>query len=160
MSNRLYTKTEAGRAALAERGRSLAPAERQVLILCDGERDLEDLLELLPEETLMPALAHLTVRGLVAARPAPAKVRVKPVELSEAQRFRLIVILATAMATELGFIARISAQLQIERAQTIGELQGVVELLCKHLDNTPLMALRLNKLRQLAGSDRDPSATS
>jgi len=90
MNNVLHTKTDAGRAALGERGRSLAPAERQVLILCDGERDIEDLLELLPEETLTPALVHLTTRGLIVAQPAPRKVRLKPVELSEAQRYRLI----------------------------------------------------------------------
>jgi hypothetical protein len=41
-------------------------------------------------ETLTPALVHLTTRGLIVAQPAPRKVRLKPVELSEAQRYRLI----------------------------------------------------------------------
>jgi hypothetical protein len=157
MNNMLYTKTDAGRSAVADRGRSLAPAERQVLVLCDGERDLEDLRELIPEDILTPALALLVHRGLLAAQPSAPKVRLKPVELSEAQRYRQVVTLATSMATDLGFIARISAQLQIEKAQTVSELQGVVELLCKHLSKTPLMALRLNKLRQLAATEINPS---
>jgi hypothetical protein len=56
------------------------------------------------------------------------------------------------MAVDLGFTARIKAQLQIEKAQTLNDLSDTVALLCKHLQKTPLMALRLNKLRQLAGT--------
>jgi hypothetical protein len=42
-----------------------------------------------------------------------------------------------AMVVELGFTARIKAQLQIEKAQSLQDLAGVVELLCKHLRSTP-----------------------
>jgi hypothetical protein len=58
--------------------------------------------------------------------------------------------LATSMVVELGFTARIKAQLQIEKAQSLQDLTGVVELLSRHLKSTPLMTLRLNKLRELA----------
>ncbi|MGZ5195628.1 MAG: hypothetical protein ACXWJM_12185, partial [Ramlibacter sp.] len=87
-----------------------------------------------------------------AAPPRAAKP--ETVELTAAERFRAIVELATSLAVDLGFAARVKAQLQIERASTVDDLTQVVALLCKHLTdqhkNTPLMALRLNKLRQLA----------
>lgn len=57
---------------------------------------------------------------------------------------------------DLGFTARVKAQLQIERADTVSDLSNVVTLLCTHLTDrnkdTPLMSLRLNKLRQLAAA--------
>jgi len=118
----LYIKTEAGRGEVQSRTRPLSPSQRQVLILCDGERHLEDLDAMMPPE----------------------------VELSEADRYRAAVELATSMAVDLGFTARVRAQLQIEKAQSMEDLTGVVDLLCKHLKATPLMALRLNKLKQLA----------
>ena len=62
----------------------------------------------------------------------------------------VLAMIFSAMAVDLGFTARVRAQLQIEKAQSMEDLTGVVELLCKHLKATPLMALRLNKLKQLA----------
>jgi len=147
----LYIKTDAGRNEVQGRTLQLTPSQRQVLILCDGERQLDDLLEMIPAEALKASLAHLCGQGLLKTRAAPPRVvKSEPVELDEAQRYRAIVELATSMAVDLGFAARIKAQLQIERAQTVADLTGVVELLCTHLKSTPLMALRLNKLRQLA----------
>ena len=147
----LYVKTEAGRSELQARTLSLSPSQRQVLILCDGERQFDDLLEMVPAETLKATLEHLCGQGLLEAKAAaPRAVKAAPVELDDAERYRAIVELATSMAVDLGFTARIKAQLQIERAQTVEDLTGVVELLCTHLKSTPLMALRLNKLRQLA----------
>lgn len=151
----LYVKTEAGRAEVQGRTLPLTPSQRQVLILCDGERQLDDLLEMIPEASLRAALEQLLVQGLLEGRAVPARaVKPPPVELSDAERFRAIVELATSLAVDLGFTARIKAQLQIERANTVSDLTQTVDLLCKHLTeqhkNTPLMALRLNKLRQLA----------
>ncbi len=148
----LYVKTESGRSELLSRSRPLTPAQRQVLILCDGERHLEDLAEMMPADQIRPALDHLMGTGLLALKDEAVKVRLAEVPLTDTDRYRAIVELATSMAVDLGFAARIRAQLQIERAQTVQDLTGVVELLCKHLKNTPLMALRLNKLRQLAGT--------
>lgn len=147
----LYVKTEAGRSEVQGRTRPLTPSQRQVLILCDGTRHIEALGDMVKAESLEPALRHLLELGLVVLQDA-APVAAKPVEvvLSESDRYRAIVELATSMATDLGFAARIKAQLQIERAQSVQDLTGVVDLLTKHLKNTPLMALRLNKLRQLA----------
>ena len=147
----LYVKTESGRSEVQARSRPLTPSQRQVLILCDGERQLDDLLEMMPADTLRAALGQLCEQGLLQGKAAPPRaVKPQPVELDDAQRYRAIVELATSMAVDLGFTARIKAQLQIEKAQTVNDLTGVVELLTKHLKSTPLMALRLNKLRQLA----------
>jgi len=151
----LYVKTEAGRGEVQGRTLPLTPSQRQVLILCDGERQLDDLLEMIPEASLKAALEQLCAQGLLEGRAVPQRaVKPPPVELNDAERFRAIVELATSLAVDLGFAARIKAQLQIERANTVSDLTQTVDLLCKHLTeqhkNTPLMALRLNKLRQLA----------
>ena len=146
----LYVKTEAGRSEVQARTLPLTPSQRQVLILCDGARHVEDLGEMMRAEALKPALDFLLQAGLVALQDAAPVVKPAEVELTESDRYRAIVDLATSMATDLGFTARIKAQLQIEKAQSVSDLTGVVDLLCKHLKSTPLMALRLNKLRQLA----------
>jgi hypothetical protein len=146
----LYIKTEAGRGEVQSRTRPLSPSQRQVLILCDGERHLEDLDAMMPPEAVKPALFQLVGMGLLTLKDGTAKAKPPEVELSEADRYRAAVELATSMAVDLGFTARVRAQLQIEKAQSMEDLTGVVELLCKHLKATPLMALRLNKLKQLA----------
>lgn len=146
----LYVKTDAGRSEVQGRAHPLTPSQRQVLILCDGERHLEDLREMMPAESFKPALDHLIAAGLLVLRDATPKVKPVEVELSESDRYRAVVELATSMAVDLGFTARIKAQLQIEKAQSMQDLTGVVDLLCKHLKATPLMALRLKKLKQLA----------
>jgi hypothetical protein len=148
--NMLYVKTDAGRSEVQGRTHPLTPSQRQVLILCDGERHFEDLTDMIPPDTLKAAMDHLLKAGLVTLQDTVVKVKAVEVELTEAERYRAIVELATSMAVDLGFTARIRAQLQIEKAQSVQDLTGVVDLLCKHLHNTPLMTLRLNKLRQLA----------
>jgi hypothetical protein len=148
----LYVKTEAGRSEVLRRTLPLTPAQRQVLILFDGERHLEDLGDMMPASAVRPAFEHLLASELIVLKDSAPKEKPVVVELTEAERYRAVVELATSMATELGFTARIKAQLQIEKAQTLGDLTGVVELLCKHLQKTPLMALRLAKLRQLSGT--------
>jgi hypothetical protein len=146
----LYVKTEAGRGEVQSRARPLSPSQRQVLILCDGERHVEDLGEMMPGDAVKPALLQLVGMGLLTIKDGTPKIKPVAVELTEADRYRAAVQLATSMAVDLGFTARIKAQLQIEKAQSLNDLTGVVELLCKHLKATPLMALRLNKLKQLA----------
>ena len=148
----LYVKTENGRQEVQGRTKALTPAQRQVLILCDGERHAEDLEQMIPAGALQPALERLIAMGLVNVADETPKVAPVEVELTEAQRYRASVELATSMAAELGFAARIKAQLQIEKAHSVQDLGAVVELLTRHLQNTPLMALRLNKLRQLASA--------
>ena len=148
----LYVKTDAGRNEVLHRTLPLSPAQRQVLILCDGERHVEDIADTMPADALRRVLDHLLASGLVLLKDAVVKEKPVEVPLTEAQRYRAVVELATSMAVDLGFTARIRAQLQIEKAQSMHDLTDVVALLCKHLHKTPLMALRLNKLRQLAGS--------
>lgn len=150
----LYVKTEAGRAELQARSVALTPAQRQVLILCNGERQHKDLLAMVPAETLKSALDQLCAHGLLESREAAvATAQVEPeVALSDSERYRAAVELATTMVGELGFTSRIKAQLQIERAQSLQDLQDVVELLCSHIKATPMMTGRLKKLRQLAAA--------
>lgn len=148
----LYIKTDVGRLELQARALPLTPSQRQVLILCNGERHEDDLLEMMPAETLKAALQQLREHGLLEARQVAPRVKAQPLVLNQAERYRAIVELATSMIVELGFTARIKAQLQIEKAQSLQDLTGVVELLSKHLKSTPLMTLRLNKLRELAAA--------
>ena len=58
----LYLKTDAGRAELQARSHPLSPSQRQVLILCDGARRYDDLLAMIPQATLEPAIGHRTAR--------------------------------------------------------------------------------------------------
>lgn len=150
----LYVKTDAGRAELQARSRPLSPSQRQVLILCNGERQHKDLLAMVPAETLSSALEQLCAHGLLELREVAGTVAAAEpvVELSDSERYRAVVELATAMAVELGFTARIKAQLQIEKAQSLQDLKDVVELLSSHLKATPAVTGRLNKLRQLASA--------
>lgn len=146
----IYAKTDAGRVEVQARNRSLSPSQRQVLILCDGERHVEDLARMVAPEALAAALDQLAAGGLLAMVDETVKVLPVEVELTASERYRAAVELATSMAAELGFAARVRAQLQIERAQSMGDLTQVVDLLCRHLQDTPLMSLRLGKLKQLA----------
>ncbi|MBC5765925.1 hypothetical protein [Ramlibacter albus] len=150
----MYLKSDAGRHEVQARSLALTPAQRQVLILCDGERYYEDLVEMMPAATLRPALEYLCEQGLLQPKDIARPVKEEPVPLDEASRFRAMVELATSMAVDLGFVARIQAQLAIEKAQNPQDLTGVVALLYRNLaehgKKTPLLALRLNKLRQLA----------
>lgn len=153
----LYLKTDAGREELQARRLPLTPGQRQVLILCDGERFYEDLVDMMPDASLQRAVESLVALGLLVARETERPPKAEPVVLSEAERFRAIVELATSMAVDLGFASRIKAQLAIERASSVSDLNGVVDLLYKNLaeqgKKTPLLGLRLNKLRQLARAE-------
>ena len=150
----IYLKTAAGRAEVLSRQLPLSPGQRQVLILCDGERHAEDLGEMIPPAALKAALEALTERGLLEVKHVAHVPKAEPIVLTEAERFRAMVELATSMAVDLGFAARIKAQLQIEKASSPQDLAGVVDLLYKNLaehgKKTPLLGLRLNKLKQLA----------
>jgi hypothetical protein len=153
----MFLKTEAGRREIQARTLALTAAQRQVLILCDGERYHEDLLEMMPAATLRVALEGLLARGLLESRDIERPPKEEPPQLDETERFRAMVELATSMAVDLGFVARIQAQLQIEKAQNARDLVGVVNLLHRNLaeqgKKTPLLGLRLNKLLQLATMD-------
>lgn len=63
-------KTELARTALAERDPALGPAERRLLILCDGKRPIDELTALLGPQTT-ERLQQLATAGFVAMqRPA------------------------------------------------------------------------------------------
>src|SRR4051812_30702656 len=121
----LYVKTDAGRNEVLHRTQALTPAHRQVLILCDGERHIEDIGDTIAADALRAALDHLLASGLLVLKDAVVKEKPVEVPLSEAERYRAVVELATSMAVDLGFTARIRAQLQIEKAQTLQDLTDV-----------------------------------
>lgn len=67
----VYVKTEAGRAALVSVRSQLSVRERQILLLCTGERDLPDLQKVFGA-SLWSALQQLLARGLVQLQPRQA----------------------------------------------------------------------------------------
>ncbi|MCJ0762333.1 hypothetical protein [Variovorax terrae] len=155
----LYVKTEAGRAELSSREHGLTPHQRQVLILCDGERTFEQLVQMMPPTTLAAALERLCNLGLltshvpVVLRPVQPKREVAGGDPSD--RYRATVRLATEIASGLGFTARLKAQLQIEKAQGFADLSHVVASLCSALEdkgNPPQLTAKLHSLRQMAAS--------
>lgn len=146
----IYTKTDAGRAEVQARSQSLTAVQRQVLILCDGKRRVEDLERMVAPGILAAALDHLARAGLLAVVEEAPRAAPPAAEPTATERFRAAVALATSMAADLGFTTRVRTQLQIEKAQSMEDLAQVVDLLCKHLQDTPLMSLRLGQLRQLA----------
>src|SRR5512133_1182778 len=87
----LYIKTDDGRHEVQGRTKALTPAQRQVLILCDGERHAEDLGQMVPAGALQPALDRLIAMGLVRLADEAPKIAPVEVELTEAQRYRAIV---------------------------------------------------------------------
>lgn len=146
---------------MRSRSAALNPAQRQVLILCDGQRRYGELCTLVPQPALDAALQQLCGQGLLQAKAPVQSATSEPPPLSEAERFRAMVELATSMAEDLGFASRVKAQLQIEKAQSLQDLAGVVDLLSRSLADqgkkTPLLAQRLARLRQLAGTAQSPA---
>ena len=63
---RVFRKTEAGRQALAAAHASLALRDRQILLLCTGERDLRALSEVFGPATLLD-VQRLVAAGLIEA---------------------------------------------------------------------------------------------
>ncbi len=103
--------------------------------------------------TLGPVFTHLCTLGLLTPRDVRRPPRPEePPPLTEAERFRAMVELATSMAGDLGFASRVRMQLQIEKAQGARDLTDVVQLLYRNLaeqgKKTPLLAL------QAAGAGR------
>ena len=73
----LLHKTELARATLARTGTELGRRERQVLILCDGQRNLNDIVSMLGVDSLgmiqsLIASGYLAQGSAVTAAPAPS----------------------------------------------------------------------------------------
>ena len=99
-------KTELARTALAARDPALAPAERRLLILCDGKRPPDELAALLGHET--PAmLERLRERGFVTRPPAPPPPPPEPaVEAAAAPRNRRSAAMAKVYVTDMLVLMR------------------------------------------------------
>jgi hypothetical protein len=67
----LFTKTDKGRAEVAERSGQLSPVQRRLLIVADGKKTVTDLGALVRSDELLPALDHLMGLGLIEAEGEP-----------------------------------------------------------------------------------------
>jgi hypothetical protein len=134
-----FQKTDSGRAEIQLRQHGLSPRARQVLLLCDGRRSCEDLVQLMPVEALQRAIEELRSRGLVepehtphdseATEPAaltPMMDRLAGPAPTSAERYQMAAQAATELVGALGFAARFRAQMRIEKASTLEELAGIV----------------------------------
>jgi hypothetical protein len=63
---RVYAKTAAGRAELAQRSAGLTARQRAALIMLDGQRDATALHAVMPAEQVAPVLEALIALGLIA----------------------------------------------------------------------------------------------
>lgn len=74
--NTVFTKTDAGREALASRPPALGPRLRSLLIMVDGKRRVEEFSQLLGGDGAVALLEQLQQQGWIdaprAAAPAPA----------------------------------------------------------------------------------------
>lgn len=106
----VYTKTDGGRAELAQRSAGLGARQRSVLIMIDGQKPCSALAGLAPPERLAGILAELEALGMIVAARAPAsaaskmsapkKAGIDPTLLSNAKRL----LIATA-ETYLGLLS-------------------------------------------------------
>jgi hypothetical protein len=73
LSLAILAKTDLGREEIRTRALRLAPMQRQLLILADGQRDVQALAHMLPGQDVMAAVRHLLSVGCVqAVMPAEA----------------------------------------------------------------------------------------
>ena len=110
----VYGKTQAGKNALHAARGALSSATRQLLILIDGRRTLEDLSGILGDESLERSLEELEVLGYVeivrhfaddddqtpleVASPPPLKVSAEATHAAPRQRSAILILLAVLAA--------------------------------------------------------------
>jgi hypothetical protein len=98
-------KTELARSALAARDPALSPAERRLLILCDGKRQPDELAALLGPDT--PAmLAGLRERGFVTQPPAAPAPPPEPAVETAAPRGRRSAAIAKVYINDMLVLMR------------------------------------------------------
>jgi len=113
-SSHVYGKTQAGKNALHAARGALSSATRQLLILIDGRRTLEDLSGILGDESLERSLDELEVLGYVeivrhfpddddqtpveVAPPLPLKLLAEATHSAPRQRSAMLILLAILAA--------------------------------------------------------------
>ncbi|MDO5623255.1 MAG: hypothetical protein Q4G71_01025 [Pseudomonadota bacterium] len=135
----VYAKTEAGRAMLASPRASVAVRERQILLLCTGERDADAL-----GQVFGPGIGHelqqLVAQGLVEARPReplPMFTPTLPPEPSTAFSLTLPPLgLAAYSANQSGFLPASVRSAHAEVVCLLAEMGGddATQWLQSHLD--------------------------
>jgi len=140
-SSHVYGKTQAGKNALHAARGALSSATRQLLILIDGRRTLEDLSGILGDESLERSLDELEVLGYVeivrhfpdddgeipieAAPPLPLKVSAEATHAAPLQRSAML-ILFVVLAAIIGIAWLL--------------LRGIIESTSPHVVARPLVA--------------------
>ena len=116
-------KTEAGVRMLMDRRGGLTPRQRRALILCDGQRSLEELLAATsPGGVTRADFDRLLEMGLVAQQGDPTVSSPVPLGPSERERYLLAYPLATQLTAALGPPGE-ALHLAVEAADSLKELQ-------------------------------------
>ncbi|RJG01931.1 hypothetical protein [Noviherbaspirillum sedimenti] len=73
----VFSKTEKGREEMSSRAHGLTPMQRRVLIIIDGSKDLETIIEMVPAMVpsgqLQEILSHLLEHGFIAQTDSDAR---------------------------------------------------------------------------------------
>lgn len=106
----IYTKTDGGRAELAQRSARLNARQRSVLIMIDGHKPCAALAGLAPPEQLAVILAELAALGMIVAvgdpgrsgtvMAPPARAAIDPTLLANAKR-----LLTATAETYMGLLS-------------------------------------------------------
>lgn len=118
-------KTDAGVRMLKDRRGGLTPLQRRALILCDGQRSLEDLLAATsPGGVTRADIDRLLEMGLVAEQGDPSVSAPMPLGPSERERYLMAYPMATQLTADLGSHGE-SLHLAVEAAGSLKELQAL-----------------------------------
>lgn len=118
-------KTDAGLRMLKDRQGGLTPRQRAALILCDGQRSLEDLLaQTSPGGVTRADIDRLVEMGLVVEHDDPAASQPAPLGPTERERYLQAYPLAAQLTAELGPKGE-TLHLAVEAAADLQELQAL-----------------------------------
>jgi hypothetical protein len=169
-----YAKTDVGQEVIKTRSVALSPRQRILLLLCDGKRVHEHLLQDTAGLGVTPQdVADLMQRGLIrvidddapyspfaqaapavqaapptAAEAAPAEA--VPTEMTAAERYREAYPVATRLTAALG-LRGMRLQLEVERCSSAEELRALLPRLLDAAANNPKAKLELQPLRLALG---------
>lgn len=116
-------KTDAGLRMLKDRQGGLTPRQRAALILCDGQRSLEDLLAATsPGGVTRADIDRLVEMGLVVEHDDPLASSPAPLGPTDRERYLQAYPLAARLTAELGPKGE-SLHLAVEAAADLQELQ-------------------------------------
>lgn len=151
-----YIQTTTGRNELTDERSGLTEREREVLLLCEQARSFAELAQRVPPETLAPILENLLLARCLGSEEEFAGLPAEGMaasNLSDADRFRVVIDMLTALATELPFVSRFRFQLRIERVACFEDAVALAAELSRLITaQRPVpvhVTARVHKLRRL-----------